>query len=594
MSPSEFGFLALGIALGVTAGVALLSVVRPRSPLRPVVRVTVTPHAMAPRALADLTRRGARFEGPVPGSPDDDARGGVSPATALHDPAAAHPLLPTPSTDRTTVSFTPSGPPSRAVGIPIVGDGRPPAGPLASREPSLAVAELGVELPQLGTPTRAATPARVGVGPRPAALAVRARPPAPEARPPLAANSVGIPIVAGRAPSGRAPNPAAGSAAAGGTAAPDACPDERTRAATACASADAARDTARRLADQLRDAQRAHADLQARVEEAGMLADPRRLAAEKERLHAQFRAAHVETASADEAEAAAREWLTAVSTANTAAHGAARRVQSGIEELRRQSVVLERLELESNGARVTAERAEEACRTAREALAACEERQHPVASSAGEEPNPLDSHWPGGPEPGLDRQPGSRPGAERQPRILHVLRGDRAAREDLVASLAAGDAVAVASWHVRIADFVDAVMARAIEDGFIDTDEDNPFWRLFSSDERREIIGALSALGFRFDGLRGFADSRVPSARDLSLAVGYAGLDRMRIRSWPGERALAELFSQATVRADLWLAMQANDLALGRVEAALGSRAAALADLWDAWGRVRPAMLEEG
>ena len=33
----------------------------------------------------------------------------------------------------------------------------------------------------------------------------------------------------------------------------------------------------------------------------------------------------------------------------------------------------------------------------------------------------------------------------------------------------------------------------------------------------------------------GFADERVPSQRDLSLAVGYAGLDPMRIRRWPTE-----------------------------------------------------------
>jgi hypothetical protein len=111
--------------------------------------------------------------------------------------------------------------------------------------------------------------------------------------------------------------------------------------------------------------------------------------------------------------------------------------------------------------------------------------------------------------------------------------------------------------------------------------------------ERREVVGALSALGYRYDGLHGFADGRVPAARDLALAVGYAGLDRMRIRTWPRESDAARLYEHATVAGDEWLANQADDLSLGRMVDALGSRAADLADVWNAWGRVRPALLSE-
>jgi hypothetical protein len=145
-------------------------------------------------------------------------------------------------------------------------------------------------------------------------------------------------------------------------------------------------------------------------------------------------------------------------------------------------------------------------------------------------------------------------------------------------------------WQLRIAGLVDAIVARAIEDGYLDL-PDEDFWGLFSHRERREIVGALSALGFRFDGLGGFADGRVPAQRDLSLAVGYAGLDRMRIRNWPREAELAELYSGATVAAAEWLAYGAGDLSLGRMVDALGGRAAELADVWNAWGRVRPALL---
>jgi hypothetical protein len=75
------------------------------------------------------------------------------------------------------------------------------------------------------------------------------------------------------------------------------------------------------------------------------------------------------------------------------------------------------------------------------------------------------------------------------------------------------------------------------------------------------------------------------------MAVGYAGLDRMRIRTWPRDAEISELYQQAVVAADEWLSDQAGDLSLGRMVDALGNRAAELADLWNAWGRVRPALL---
>ena len=176
--------------------------------------------------------------------------------------------------------------------------------------------------------------------------------------------------------------------------------------------------------------------------------------------------------------------------------------------------------------------------------------------------------------------------------IVRVLRGDREARQRLVAGLAAEGGGDEREWGLRISRLVDAVVARAIEDGYLDLPEDDSFWRLFEHREARDIVGALSALGYRYDGMGGFADGRVPAPRDLSLAVGYAGLDRMRIRTWPGGEDLERLYERAVVAADEWLADQAGDLSLGRMVDALGNRAAELADLWNAWGRVRPALLE--
>ncbi len=609
MNPSEIGFLALGIALGVTTGAAFLTVVRPRSPLRPVVRVTVTPNAITPRTPGwPASARPRRSPDPVPGSPEEDAllgmTDGAAPSPLPVESSAASRLPET----RTRVPSLPSALSVHAVGIPIVGAGQPAPGPGAAAAPAATAGAVAVaERPGAGAEAEIAREpgaelaATVDVGPSRPELAVRPRLPVADPLPSLSAVPTGFVVVASAGPPAAGPlaagsskasgghGPAASSATPSATAA-DSCADERAAAAVQCRTADAAREAARSAADRLREVQRANAALEAAVEEARAQADPRRLVAEKERLHASFAATHGTTRNPDEAEAAARDWLQAVSAANAAARDAALRVQRGTEGLNAQSTELERLDLEASAARITAERAEDACRGAREALAACEERERSVPAAPSGEPG-LDSHWPGSSEPAFDRGPEEPGGDDRLPLVVRVLRGDHAARERLVAELAAGDAAATSAWHVRIARFVDAVTARAIEDGYLDLPEEHAFWRLFSADEQREIVEALWSLGFRFDGFGGFADERVPSARDLSLAVGYAGLDRMRIRVWPGEAALAALFDGAVVRADVWLAAQSDDLTLARVEAALGTRAEAMGDLWDAWGRVRPAML---
>lgn len=372
----------------------------------------------------------------------------------------------------------------------------------------------------------------------------------------------------------------------------DPCSPEREAAASACAAAETARDAARQTADRLRAARRGAADLQAVVAEAEALADPRRVAAEKDRLQARFRAADRATATDEEGRAAVRDWLTAASALNAAAAVARRRASAGREELARQAAGQERIEVEANAARIAAERAEVACRAARETLAACAERHHPLAPAPEPVTSTRDGRWPASPEPAFEREPPSVPAPRPQPAILRVLRGEADAREQLVARLSPGDPAETAAWHVRIARFVDAVVARAVEDGDLDLDAAHPFWRQFSAEEQTQIVVALAALGFRFDPLGGFADGRVPSARDVSLAVGYAGIDRARLRALPGAAELPALFAGAQVRADAWLARRAADLSLEHVEAALGPRAAGLADLWDAWGPARAAMLE--
>ncbi len=179
------------------------------------------------------------------------------------------------------------------------------------------------------------------------------------------------------------------------------------------------------------------------------------------------------------------------------------------------------------------------------------------------------------------------------PRIFRLLRGDRAAMTGLVASLAGEDPDQRRHWQLLLTSLVEAIVADAIEASALVFPHDHPFWGPFNTPQARDIAHALSSLGFRFDGLGGWIDSRYPSQRDLSLALGYAGLDPMRVRRWPTEAATLELYREVTVAADEYLAGVAGDLTLGEMVTMLGRRADGLAEVWNQWGRIRPLLLDE-
>ena len=120
---------------------------------------------------------------------------------------------------------------------------------------------------------------------------------------------------------------------------------------------------------------------------------------------------------------------------------------------------------------------------------------------------------------------------------------------------------------------MDAIVADSIAASALEFPADDPFWSPFTLAQNRDIASALSSLGYRFDGLGGWADGRVPSQRDLSLALGYAGLDPMRVRRWPTEAEMVSLLQDVTVAADEHLASTAGDLTLGELVTMLGRRA---------------------
>jgi hypothetical protein len=67
----------------------------------------------------------------------------------------------------------------------------------------------------------------------------------------------------------------------------------------------------------------------------------------------------------------------------------------------------------------------------------------------------------------------------------------------------------------------------------------------------------------------------------------------MRVRQWPSEGQIKELYRNVEVAADEYLAGVAGDLTLAEMVDMLGRRADGLVELWNHWGRIRPLLLEE-
>ncbi len=386
------------------------------------------------------------------------------------------------------------------------------------------------------------------------------------------------------------------------------CADERRVAEERCAVAVRARDGAAAAADSLRRAQRTYDDHVARAEAAAAAADPRAVRQAKELAQHQFREARNDARTRDDVEAGARAWLAEINRINhdtREATLARDRDQAAATALAAQ---LERLAVEADAARISAERADEACLAAREAVAACDEARTlaDAAARSGETaPGDGDEEAGGGnggriaaATPGPEDEFSfstpmhSRPGQDAL--ILQILRGDREAMQRVIARLAGDDPEALRRWQSLLGGLMEALIARSIEATAFDFPVDHFFWGPFTQSQNRDIAAGLSSLGFRFDGFGGWVDDRVPSQRDLSLAVGYAGLDPMRVRHWPNEAETVDLLRDVRVAADDYVAGAAGGLTLGELVTLLGRRADGLTELWNEWGAVRPILLEGG
>lgn len=376
------------------------------------------------------------------------------------------------------------------------------------------------------------------------------------------------------------------------------CAEERRRAEERCELATLAQARAAAAADALRSAQRAYDRHTATAEAAAEASNPKAVRSLKESAQRDFRAASRATSTPDEVEGAARAWLQRINRINQEAAGAALTADREREAGAAIGAKLERLDLEADAARIGAAMADAACLAARSAVADCDELATPATSAATRAAPgpPAGAVHPGteaGPSPAGDEALGLALEGGGRPRIFELLRGDQAVIERLVASLATDDPAEPGRLRLAFAALTAAIVADAINESFLRFPDEHVFWGPFTVQQSRDITRALASLGYRFDGLGGWVDERVPSQRELSLALGYAGLDPMRVRQWPSEAQTTELFRNVEIAADEYLAGVAGDLTLAEMVGMLGRRADGLVELWNHWGRIRPLLLED-
>jgi hypothetical protein len=621
LTASEVAFLALGLVLGLACGAALIEVFRARPSAAREVRVTVAPNAIHAPFASTLSNPTASPVAPGPAAagpgdrrwhePTDDDEGamiarrlddlvggGGRKAIAAGGPGESDSRPPVPfgpsPRDRPAPLWLSPAPDADRTMVPVPMSIEPDPLTAALRSTAAAVATAAIRRGENGSPDPA---------PRAAAGAARGRATVPADQ---GAETGERPTDRGSG-TGSAPAGAPAGAAASAPAATGPCADERRVAEERCAVATRARAGAAAAAEALRTAQRTYDEHAAAADAAAAASDPRAVRAAKEAAQLRFREARARAGSREGVETAARDWLTEINRINHETRDATSRVEKSRTAAAALAMNLERLAVEADAARISAERADEACVAAREAVAACDEARA-LEAAAARAASAAPPAPPARPPARRPERPAVAPtfvdeeehgglmtsGAGQEARILQILRGDRGAMQAAVARLAGEEADGGRRWQSRLTELAEALIARAIEASAFVFPTDHFFWGPFSQADNRDIAAGLSSLGFRFDGFGGWVDDRVPSQRDLSLAVGYAGLDPMRIRRWPNETEMRDLLSEVRVAADEYVASAAAGLTLGELVSLLGRRADALTELWNDWGTVRPVLLEGG
>jgi hypothetical protein len=172
--------------------------------------------------------------------------------------------------------------------------------------------------------------------------------------------------------------------------------------------------------------------------------------------------------------------------------------------------------------------------------------------------------------------------------------------------LLAGDATATRQLAHQMADLTgqqpsrcvlllqvlaETIIDAAIEHGHLRFDRRHPLWAQLNVAEARSLTRTLRDLGFRYDPGDGWYGQRAPQARDLALALAYAGLEVNSLRRLPSTEELVDLPASISVAPLEHLAEVAPDMDLDDVHQLVGTHAPELADLWDHWADVRALLL---
>jgi len=354
---------------------------------------------------------------------------------------------------------------------------------------------------------------------------------------------------------------------------PGPCGPARLEVDGRCAEAERLAQASVAHAQRLRDARLESHQISNEREADARVRDRRQLGQAKDAARVAY---HQQMATAESASAVretARTWLRELDRLNRQieTEGRADALDRRAAELAQQ---MSGLELAADAARVAAEAARQACLDARRALADCEERaQGPLAAAAAS-------------------TTASRAGSARATRVVALLlRGDRESVERLAMRLAEETGVDAGRLQLLLLELREAVVEQALASNALRLPVQHEYWDQFSTDDQRKLVASLAAMNYRFDGVGGWADQRIPSPREVAFAVSHTGIDPRTLRRPAGQQMINELWRGTTVLVESYLAACAPALELEQVSACLGPRASELSELWDMWGRIRPLLL---
>jgi hypothetical protein len=371
------------------------------------------------------------------------------------------------------------------------------------------------------------------------------------------------------------------------------CAQPRAEVDSRCADAArlaAASEVAR---NEFHEAQRRHSELTMRRDTDAQTRDRRHIADEKANAQASYHTAVTRAMDQAAIQDAAASWLRSMDATNRRAREAedhATDLDAQISEIER---MLPSLELKADAARISAESAESDCMDARRVLAACEE------GNAATPPSPLSMDAGTAVADPPTAAPSGTSAAKRNPSPADIqkaartlMNGNRDVLLGLALRLADETGVEAGRLQLLLLELREKITARALEDFALAFPDGHPFWSQFPADGARNVAASLASLGYRFDGNSGWADGRIPQARDLAMALSYCGYDPRSLRRPAGQAAVDVIWDGTHVRGEDYLLTLAPTMELNEIVGLLGSGASRFGELWDIWGRLRPLLLQ--